>query len=167
MNNQIIFGKFLGLYNFVRWLFIILDLLLLLGFIFSFYKAWQFRPKLNHKKTKKKTISLQREVYRAKWFDITLKFKEGDLNSQKLAIIEADKLVNSILEEIGVPGKHLADKLSKINPESLKSLEGLFMAHRKRNDLMRIPGFVLPEEETKKILGHYESFLKEVGVIIE
>lgn len=167
MDSQLIFGKFFGLYNFARWLFIILNLLLLFGFIFSLYKAWQFKPKLNHKKTKKKTISLRREIYRAQWFNIMLKFKEGDLNSQKLAIIEADKLVDSILKEIGVAGEHLADKLSKINPESLKSLEKLWAAHRIRNDLVHTPGFVLSEEEAKKVLEYYELFLKEIGVIIE
>jgi hypothetical protein len=165
---QFIFGSFLGIYNLIKWIFIILDLILLFGFIFSFYKAWQFRPgSIMKRKAKEKAISLRKEIYREKWFDITTKFEINTPSTRKTALIEADNLVDEILKEIGIKGKTMADRLSKIHPESLESLKNLWEAHHIRNDLVHNSDFELSESEAKKILGYYEKFLKEIGVIIE
>lgn len=172
MNNQIdlqfIFGKFFYLYNFFKWAFIILDLILLFGFIFAFYKALQFRPKLIvKKKTKRKPITLRKEIYRSKWFDVLNKFDMNIPNAKKIALIEADNLIDLILKDLNIQGKTMADRLSKIHPESLESLKNIWEAHHLRNDIEQNPDFDLSEEEAKKYLSYYEEFLKEIGVIIE
>ncbi|GIW65243.1 MAG: hypothetical protein KatS3mg093_222 [Candidatus Parcubacteria bacterium] len=172
MNNnfdlQFILGSFFGLYNLIKWIFIILDLILLFGFIFSFYKALEFRPRIQIKpKARQKAVSLRKEIYREKWFDITTKFEINTPSARKMALIEADNLINEILKEIGIKGKTMADRLSKIHPESLESLKNLWEAHHIRNDLVHSPDFELSESEAKKVLGYYEKFLKEIGVIIE
>ncbi|MGC8776067.1 MAG: hypothetical protein ACP5QN_02030 [Minisyncoccia bacterium] len=167
INFQILLGNFFGLYNFIKWIFIILDLILLFGFIFSFYKAWQFRPRFEIKrKIKSKGISLRREIFREKWFDIITKFEKNTPEARKIALIEADNLIDSILKDIGIQGETMADRLSRIHPESLESLKYVWEAHHIRNDLVHNPDFTLSEEEAKKVLEKYEKFLKEIGVII-
>ena len=166
MNNQIIFERFWGIYSLVKWIFIILEILILIFFVFAFYKAWKFRPSLGPKK-RKRVPTIHREVYRARWFEILIKLESEDEKQLKLALIEADKLVDDILKDIGIKGKHLADKLSKIHPEGLESLNDLLEAHRTRNDLLSVPDFALSKEEITETLKLYENFLKEIGVIIE
>ncbi|MCS6789041.1 MAG: hypothetical protein NZ484_00490 [Patescibacteria group bacterium] len=170
MNNridlQIIFGKFFDLYNLVSWIFIILDLILIFGFAFSFYQAWKFRPKIVSKRMKTPIVSLQKEIYRAKWFDIINKFEVGTLEAMKIALIQSDNLVDLILKDLKIKGQTLSEKLSKIHPESLESLKDLWEAHHIVGDIIQNPNYDLNKEDAQKILSYYERFLKEIGVII-
>jgi len=166
MNEAILKSQFFELYNFFYWLFIILDLILIFGIIFSFYKGWQFRPDFELKpKYKKRTVSLRYEIFRERWFNIVTKFEIGSQIAWKAAIFEADKLIDDILKEIGISGKTMEERLFKIHPESLESFSKLLEAHHFCKDIAQ-NNLELTEEEAKKILGSYEEFLKEIGVII-
>jgi len=166
MNEAILKSQFFELYNFFYWLFVVLDLILIFGIIFSFYKAWQFRPDFELKpKYKKRTVSLRYEIFRERWFDIVTKFEIGSQIAWKSAIFEADKLIDDILKEIGISGKTMEERLFKVHPESLESFSKLLEAHHFCNDIAQ-NNLELTEEEAKKILVYYEEILKEIGVII-
>jgi len=166
MNEVILKSQFFGLYNFFYWFFVVLDLILIFGIIFVFYKAWKLRPDFGLKlKYKKRTVSLRYEVFRNRWFEIIAKFKIGSQIAWKSAIFEADKLIDDILKEIGISGKNIEERLFKIHPESLESFSKLLEAHHFFKDITE-NNLELTEEEAKKILSYYEEFLKEIGIII-
>jgi hypothetical protein len=166
MSEAILNSQFFGLYKVFSWIFIILDIILIFGIIFSIYKAWKFRPDLGVKpKIKKKTVSLRYEVFRERWFDIMNKFEVGSQIAWKSAVFEADKLIDDILKEIGISGKNIEERLFKVHPESLESFPKLLEAHHFCKDIAQ-NNLELNEEETKKILSYYEEFLKEIGVIL-
>ncbi len=84
----------------------------------------------------------------------------------KLAVIEADKLVDDILKRMGYPGESMADRLKAVKPEQLASLEALWDAHKLRNTIVHDPEFYASELEIKNAIDHYETFLREVQAII-
>lgn len=171
MNNQInleiILGGFFNFYDLIKWIFIFFDLILFLGFTFVLYKSWKFRPKIIRKKTAKDIINLQKQHYRAIWFEIISKFELNNQESRKSALIDANNLIDLILKDLKIKGETLNDRLSKIHPESLESLKDLWEAVNFVDDIINNPAIDLNEDESKKILGYYEKFLKEIGVIIE
>ncbi len=161
-------GFWLSVYYGARVIFIILDTILLGGLIFVFQKALPFRPDLRihggggHEK---KIPTLRDAVTKERWEAIRKKVASGTLESMKLAIIDADKIVDDVLKRLGLQGTHMADRLEQIRPDELRSLEGLWRAHRLRNELVHTPGFELRPETAERAIQAYETFLKEVKVL--
>ena len=166
------FGKLEGFYYTARTIFIILDAVFLVGFFIVFRKALKYRPDLISSLRKKKeegTEAAQSEFdterYAKVWEKILEKAHSAPPHSFTLAIMAADNLVGEALDDLGLEGEHIADKLQKLNPKELKTLENLWRAHRIRNDLVHTAGFEIKESEAKEILNIFESFLKELGVL--
>jgi hypothetical protein len=160
------------LYSVIRVIFIALDALLLFGFVWVFKKAWEYRPDLigSFRRTKEKIITkaeLKFDVpgYVKHWKAIREKSVSNPPESFTLAIVAADNLVGDALDDMGLDGEHIADKLEKLNPREIKTLNNLWRAHRVRNDLVHTTGFEIKESEAEEILNIYESFLKELGAL--
>lgn len=150
----------------VRVVFIVFDALFFIGFVFAFRKAWAFKPRIRLKeKHPKRTLTLRTAVFRERWQLVMRQFSIGSPESLRLSIIEADAVVDAVLKDIGLQGEHMADRLAKVNPDSLTTLNRLWRAHRLRNELVHTPGFSLSPQDARATLNDYESFLKEIGIL--
>jgi len=150
----------------IRAIFLILDIILVAAFIVVYIIALQYRPKLHpaHGVTKK-TFTLKDAVFKDRWLKIQAKFSQGTPDAHKLAIIDADKIADDALKRLGFTGDHMADRLEKIMPHELSSLDRLWQAHRLRNNLVHTPGYEVPQHDAKIAMGSYEAFLREIKVI--
>ena len=161
-----------GFYYTARIVFIALDVVLFIGFIWVLKKAWEYRPDLvsSFRRREEKVITeaeLKFNVprYTSHWKAIKDKSTTNPPESLTLAIVAADNLVGDALDEMGLEGEHIADKLEKLNPRELKTLNNLWRAHRIRNDLVHTTGFEIKGDEASEVLNIYESFLKEIGAL--
>ena len=59
----------------------------------------------------------------------------------------------------------MAERLRRINPHQLTSLDELWEAHKIRNDIVHTPGYIVTPELAKKVLRNYERVLKELEAI--
>lgn len=146
-------------------LFIVADALLLFGFIFALVKGWNYRPAIELQEAAVKPRTLRKAVFEERWRAILKKASLGSADSLRIAVIEADSLVNDVLGQLGFEGKHMADRLINLNPDNYSTLNALWRAHRVRNDLVHTPGFFLSPEDAQKLLSDYEAFLKEAEAI--
>jgi hypothetical protein len=161
-----------GLYSAFRVIFIALDALLIFGFVWVFKKAWEYRPDLigSFRRSEEKIITKSElkfdvENYARHWEKIREKSMSNPPESFTLAIVAADNLVGDALDDMSLEGEHIAEKLQKLNPKEIKTLNDLWRAHRLRNDLVHTTGFEIKENEAEEILNIYESFLKELGAL--
>ena len=138
------------LYNILRAIFIVVDIVLLCVFIFAVFKGWKFRPKLGVSKPEEKIVTLGNAALKERWEGIVEKTKSGSLESLRIAIIDADKLADDILRRMGLDGKHIADRLEQLSHDDFFSLERLWRAHRVRNQLVHEPDFRISAEERGK-----------------
>ncbi len=155
----------------IRDVFIVLDVFLAFGFVFAFVKGHRFRPDFDFEghghgsAGKKKIFTLRDAITNERWHLIMKKFSLGTPESARIAVIEADALVDTVLKSTGVPGEHLADRLSNLDTDELTTMDKLLRAHRLRNDLVHTSGFVLSTNDAKMALDSYEAFLKELGLL--
>jgi len=165
--RQLPFWQYLpGIYLFLKVTFIILDVVLLGIFIFAFKKAWALRPHLEISAApKKEKVGIVKEAFLRRWNRIVERKKEGSLDSLRIAIIEADALIDDYLKQSGLEGEHMADRMAGLDPAEHPALENLWRAHRLRNDLVHTSGFFVSVDEAVNNLNYYESFLKEVKII--
>jgi len=149
-----------------RQTFIVIDWILVFAFIFAFIKSLKYRPKLHPKvQVKKKTFTLRNEVFKNRWAGVRAKVDAGTTDGVRLAIIDADKLADDVLRQMGKTGEHMADRLAQIKESEVRSLERLWRAHRVRNDLVHSPGFAISLIDAKRVIDDYEAFLKEVKAL--
>ncbi|MBI2604102.1 MAG: hypothetical protein HYW56_01005 [Candidatus Harrisonbacteria bacterium] len=150
----------------LRPIIIALDVLGIAFFIFLLTKIWplQWRPTLFHKRHKKEERKKD-PVFVARWADIVGKAAIGTAESLRLAVIDADALVDAALKQSGYEGENMAERLARVLPSEVKSVEGVWAAHRLRNDLVHTPGYELKPEEGKVAVEMYELFLKEVSIL--
>lgn len=98
---------------------------------------------------------------RKSWNEIKSKLETGDTNQCKLAVIEADKIVDKIIGSMGLKGNDMIQRLDNLKPKQIENAEELKEAHRTRNKIIHDPSFQIDKEKTLEILSKYEKFLVE------
>lgn len=166
--SLLLFSNFLRSVFFVaKNLFLFLDAVLAIASVYVFIEALSLRPRFISSFQIKKTKSFPQASFSVA--DQWKKILEGAFlnppQSLSLAIIEADKLVDGVLERLGFSGEGIGEKMEKLKTGEFKSLENLWQAHKIRNNIVHMPNFTVSESEAKKTLEAYEKFLKEAGVI--
>ncbi|MFH0712247.1 MAG: hypothetical protein V2A55_00080 [Candidatus Jorgensenbacteria bacterium] len=149
----------------LRWILIVLNVFLLVLFVFVFVKALEYRPHFLFNPKPRKRSPLKDRKLRERWQMIIKKAGNAPPQSLTLAVIEADGFVDDVLKKMDLPGEHMADRLERLGRLKLKTADRLWRAHRIRNDLVHTPGFVLPPADAKSVLGDYEAFLLEIGLL--
>ena len=86
-------------------------------------------------------------------------------NDWKLAIIEADIMLDEILKEKGYVGASLGERLRSINPAQLQSLDDAWQAHKVRNQVAHGGAdFVLTHRLSEETIKQYRRVFAELGI---
>jgi len=158
--------------EFTGWVLILKYVFLFFGFFFFGYTIWSLFKTSWLKKAVLIDLKefLTYKPYYVKtflpiWRKIE-KMSESDLEAElKLAILEADELLNKAMDEIGYRGKDLTEKLEKITEEVISNLKELKEARKIIRDIVEDPSYRVTKEDTKNILRVYEKALKDLQVL--
>lgn len=101
------------------------------------------------------------------WHHIQEYFFKGSENDLKVAIMDADKLLNEALRDAGIMGTHLGDRLKKANANQIPNLNEIWQAHKLRNQIAHEPDFKLKRDLAERALSIYQVALKNLGVFEE
>ncbi len=148
--------------------FIIADVVIFLGIVACWRLAWKYRVHFTYNPyaAKRKKLA-SNKLFARRWKQVTRRFTEGTLESFRVAVIEADTLADQALKAMQLKGEQMAERLQQLSSDDLRSLDGLWKAHRTRNDLVHTPGFQLSPEDARATLKQYEDFFKEIGMLVE
>ena len=91
----------------------------------------------------------------------------------KLAIIEADSMLEELMNQLGFKGESLGDKLkSATQParqlaggDSFRNLTSAWEVHTIRNKIAHEGSFELSQYEAKRVIALYEQIFREYGFI--
>lgn len=97
--------------------------------------------------------------YIKEWKEIKKRLESGLEAEAKLAIIEADVLLNKVLKDMGYEGKTLGEKLDKLTSDILVNLEEVREAHKIYSDIIHDPTYRLNLNEAKRAILIYEKAL--------
>jgi len=98
------------------------------------------------------------------WNKIIRRVKTNFQTEFKLAVIEADLLLNDCLSRAGYRGKTLLEKLEKIPAEKLSDIEGIRAADLTYQSLVNDPDLNLDYEQTKKIINIFKQALVDLEI---
>lgn len=84
----------------------------------------------------------------------------------KLAIIEADTMLEDLLTQLDFKGETIGDKLKSADREKFKSLTTAWEVHTVRNRIAHEGlDFVILQPEAKRIIALYEQIFRQYGFI--
>jgi hypothetical protein len=94
----------------------------------------------------------------------------GYLNSEnqadwKLAILEADTILDSLVQKMGYRGENLGERLKQVESSDFLTLNDAWEAHKIRNAIAHEAGYDLSHREAKRVLKLFENVFKEFEYI--
>ena len=96
------------------------------------------------------------------WAKISKKLETGKEADYKMALIEADSLLNDILKKMGYKGDNMRETLEQMDSKTLPNIEDVWKAHKVRNDIVHDPDYELSLDEAKKILQIYGQAFRDL-----
>ncbi|NCN52361.1 hypothetical protein GW943_00945 [Candidatus Parcubacteria bacterium] len=101
-----------------------------------------------------------------RWQEVMTHVASQNPNDWRLAIIEADILLEDTLEGAGFPGATIGEKLKSANPTSFTTLQDAWDAHKIRNQIAHSGSdFVLTQRIAQEAIIKYERVFKEFGIL--
>ena len=100
-----------------------------------------------------------------KWKDIVVKAESHIESDRKMAVIEADKLMDELIKRIGFKGKDMGERLKQINSSQISNINDIWQAHKIRNNLVHDAYFKLTENDTGYVIRVYGNTLEELGIL--
>ncbi|MCX6731490.1 MAG: hypothetical protein NTX55_00670 [Candidatus Parcubacteria bacterium] len=180
LNLEYIFNRFIESFkwlgekmlDFAVWLSgltqlsIIISIIILGGIIFILFKIFYLQRK---RMVHLVDFLVREEVPEAranKWDEIQKKIDSENSSDWKMAIIEADSLVDEIIKKIGYKGEDLGERLKNIEPSDFENLQNVWEAHKIRNKIAHEgDAFQITKEEAKETIEKYRKALRELRYI--
>ncbi len=107
-----------------------------------------------------------KSVVNEKWAKVLEHMNSVNPSDWRLAIIEADIMLDELLTANGYHGDSVGDKLKGIEPSDMLTLDAAWEAHKVRNRIAHSGSdFELNERETKRVIALFESVFKEYEII--
>jgi len=82
----------------------------------------------------------------------------------KLALLEADNLLDSGLKSIMMPGETLGERL-KVAGYKYPNLKNVWWAHKLRNQLAHESSFQISQRQARQALDEFERALKTLNIL--
>ncbi len=165
LNPELISPTFHSVWSVARGIFFTISIILigLLVFLLSVnsYLDLRFRERYTEFKKAKPYHEVKLDT---DWKEVSSQAQDEKEAERKLAVIEADDMLNSALEQIGYSGANLVEKLNGLNEEIIPNLEDVKKAHKTRRDIIYDQSRDLSKEEAKEIISIYEKVFKELQI---
>ena len=108
----------------------------------------------------------EKDPMKEKWEKI-IRLSESDNSSDwRLAIIEADIILDNLLEKLQLPGETMGDKLKAVEKSDFLTIEEAWEAHKARNMIAHEGSdFLINQREIRRIISLYEAVFREFRLI--
>ena len=157
------------LQEFIVWVKSVLavfTVLLFVGIIFVHNRLHEVQKKIFEQY---KPINVEEVVAKGKeiqWQIVLNHVNSGNPAEWKLAILEADNILDEILEDKGYQGESLGEKLKSVDPGDLQSYSDAWEAHKVRNKVAHEGSEMdFSEKIARDTINRYEKVFRELGYL--
>ena len=104
------------------------------------------------------------QKYRSRWMAIETKLSRDDPNTHTLCVLEADKLLDAALQNRGLPGKTMGERMKSYQGKWTNG-NGVWAAHKVRNKLAHETDATVDYARARQALIAYKQGLTDLGAI--
>ena len=155
-----------GLWFWLRFVSIPISLALVIWVIYLTVKIMALRreERLVLQQILETTRNNKPEVNQA-WQKILTQMSLLNPSEWKLAIIEADNLLDHLVKTMNYPGENLGERLKNIEPSDFTTLNDAWEGHKMRNRIAHESGYTPTENEARRAIANYRRVFEEFGII--
>ncbi|MBU3668975.1 MAG: hypothetical protein FGM57_03340 [Candidatus Taylorbacteria bacterium] len=97
-----------------------------------------------------------------RWAEITRHIESHNQSDWRIAIIEADILLQDMLTQMGYQGTSIGEMLKQVDPQNFLTLDDAWKAHKIRNMIAHGgTGYELTREEAERAIRMYQRVFEE------
>lgn len=159
-----------GVQDFLAGLFVALKLIavglsvLLIGFIIYLYKKI-----VELRGSEKKALFVERiesvPQTNPQWEKVLSHVESTNESDWRLAILEADMMLDTLLDNMRLPGETMADKLKAVDQNDFNTIDNAWEAHKVRNQIAHEGDFMLSQVEAKRVIALFKTVFEEFRII--
>jgi len=142
---------------------ILIFIILLIGFLGIYFIIQNSKDKISDLPSFRGILLVDKEKIQEKWRELEQLMRLGGESRFKTAIVEADKLLMSVLEMMGFEGPG-AEKLQKAK-NLFSDYNGIWQAHLLRNEVVHNIDVKIIKENAQEAIGKFKQGLKDLGVL--
>lgn len=143
---------------------VLLSLFLIAGTIYSVIRIFQIRRHEEERFAAAAHPVTARDIPKAqlRWNRIKEEISTDNEQSWRLAILEADIMLNDLLDVLAYRGETMADKMKQVERADWKTIDLAWEAHKVRNAIAHQGSMQrLSDREARRVIGLYEQVFKE------
>ena len=115
--------------------------------------------------TSNRRYNFNKLEYQSDFLAIENSLEKANPATYNMAVVEADKLLDKAMHEMGIPGKTMGDRLKRCGKEKFSKLDSVWRAHKLRNQIAHEPRFSVEYQQARRVLATYRQALKDLGAI--
>ncbi len=145
---------------------IVISILLVIASAFLIYKLRKgIGQSIERVEESVSAPGLVKEVFDENWQSVLDKMDLEDESSWKLAVIEADKILDDVLKRIGYQGEDMGERLKQITKTQLASIDEVWQAHKMRNNIVHDPGYQVSKGQARRAIEIYQRALQDMEAL--
>ncbi|MEI6843499.1 MAG: hypothetical protein WCK48_03285 [bacterium] len=148
----------------LRYVSVLISLLFILAVVFLYMKIRKLRM-IEHALLYPQIEVAEPDV-NPKWQKILDHSESLNENDWRLAIIEADIMLNDLLSKLSLPGDTIGEKLKAVEKSDFTTIDNAWEAHKIRNEIAHQGSdFLLNQREARRVIELYRTVFDEFKII--
>ena len=141
--------------------------ILIVGIVFTHVRIWEHQRMVKARELAKKAkMAEEKKVVNPQWQKVLSAASSGNEAAYRLAIIDADSILDELLDAMGIQGDGVQEKLKAAPRSSFQTIDMAFEAHGIRNAIAHSgPDFRISEREARRVIGLFQKVFEEQGII--
>ncbi len=157
-------SSFMQFFSYFKFISVILSTLLIF-FINYLYKKLKVLGEIDEAKYRHKDVEEDKNINQS-WERVLGHANSENESEWRLAILEADIMLNDLLEKLSLPGDTMAEKLKSVEKTDFTTIDMAWEGHKIRNRIAHDgASFQLSSHETKRVIGLYKQVFEEFRII--
>lgn len=136
--------------------------------IYCLVRLWEIKKEAKEKAKEQEVRIIEEETYshNLRWDTVLEHANSDNPGDWRLAILEADTMLENASQRLPVIGETLGERLKKMDKGDLRSIDSAWEAHKVRNRIAHDGlSFEITKRETGRVIGMFEEVLRELGEI--
>lgn len=110
------------------------------------------------------SVQLNVEKYRSRWLKIDGSIQKGSPMTYQMAILNADKLLDTALKEAKYGGNTIGERLKSAD-KAFSNVNAVWAAHKLRNRIAHEPDVTIRYDTARRAMATFKQALKDIGAI--
>ena len=151
-----------------KWIIITISIILSFILVYLIVRTWMKLNKLreNARKLLYPGNFQATSVINPEWQIVLNHIESQNENDWRAAIIQADIMLNDLLNKLSLPGETIGDKLKAVEKSDFTTVDNAWEAHKIRNRIAHDgTAFLLTQREARRVIDLYQSVFEEFKII--